>query len=92
MLPSQKIKLYSDDPTLSTMHYQQATKSDEYLDSLGPNGPFLFKLFHNQSQLVAQLQASNNDLQTQMLDAPDDVANMASQAVLAVAWRILTNV
>jgi len=27
-----------------------------------------------------------------MLDAPDDVANAASQAMLAVAWMILTNV
>jgi len=78
------------------MHYQQTTMShqlpDKYWDSLGPNGPFLHKLFHNQSQLVAQLQAANNDLQTQMLDAPDNVANAASQAASAVAWMILTNV
>jgi len=71
------------------MHYQQTTMShqlpDEYWDSLGPNGPFLPEIFHNQSQLVAQLQATNNDLQIQMLDAPDDVANVASQAALAVA-------
>jgi len=42
--------------------------------------------------LVAQLQAANNDLQTQMLDALDNVANVASQAALAVAQTILTNV
>ena len=58
---------------------------DEYWDLLGPTGPFLCELFHNQSQLVTQLQVTNNDLQTQMLDAPDNVANMASQAASAVA-------
>src|SRR5882724_13477450 len=81
---------------LFTMHYQLSAMShqlpDEYWDSLGPNGPFLCELFHNQSQLVAQLQAANNDLQTQMLDAPDDIANAASQAVSAVAQMILTNI
>ena len=78
------------------MHYQQTTMShqlpDKYWDLLGPNGPFLHELFHNQSQLVTQLQAAINDLQTQMLDTPDNVANVASQAALAVAWTILTNV
>ena len=65
---------------------------DEYWDSLGPNSPFLCKIFHNQSQLVTQLQVANNNLQTWMLDAPDDVANAAWEAALAVAWTILTNV
>ena len=65
---------------------------DEYWELLGPNGPFLHEPFHNQSQLVIQLQAANNDLQTQMLDALDDVANAASQATSAVAWMILTNI
>src|SRR5882724_13538058 len=83
-------------PLFFIMHYQLSDMShqlpDECWDSLGPNGPFLCKLFHNQYQLVAQLQAANNDLQTQMLDAPDDVANVASQAALAMAQMILTNV
>src|SRR5882724_4641734 len=78
------------------MHYQQTTMShklpDKYWNSLGPNGSFLHELFHNQSQLVTQLQATNNDLQTQVLDAPDNIANVASQAALAVAQMILTNV
>jgi len=65
---------------------------DEYWDTLGPKGPFLHELFHNQSQLVTQLQAANNDLQTWMLDTPDDVANVDSQAASAVARMILTNV
>ena len=61
---------------------------DEYWDLLGLNGLFLHELFHNQSQLVAQLQVTNNNLQTQMLDALDDVANAASQAASAVAWMM----
>src|SRR5882724_6279085 len=64
---------------------------DEYWESLGPNSPFLHELFHNQLQLVMQLQAANNKLQTRVMDTPDDVANVASQAVLAVAQTILTN-
>ena len=36
--------------------------------------------------------STNNNLQTQMLDAPDDVANAASQAVLALAQTFLMNV
>ena len=71
------------------MHYQLSAMShqlpDEYWDTLGLNGPFLHEFFHNQSQLVTQLQAANNDLQTQVMDAPDDIANVASQAALAVA-------
>src|SRR5882724_12372108 len=62
---------------------------DEYWESLGPNGPFLRELFHNQSQLVTQLQAANNDLETQVMDALDDVANVASQAMSAVAQTVL---
>ena len=65
---------------------------DKYWELLGPNSPFLCELFHNQSQLVTQLQAANNDLQTWVMDAPDDVANVASQAMLAVAQTILTNI
>ena len=77
------------------MHYELSAMShqlpDEYWDSLGLNGPFLCELFQNQSQLVTQLQATNNDLQTQVMDAPDDIANVASQAALAVACTILTS-
>src|SRR5882724_6355960 len=82
-------------PLFFTTYYQQTTMShqlpDEYWESLGPNGPFLWELFHNQSQLVTQLQAANNDLQTRVMDAPDDVAKAASQAASAVARTILTN-
>src|SRR5882724_1354130 len=82
-------------PLLFTTHYQLSSMShqlpDEYWDLLGLNGPFLHKIFHNQSQLVAQLQVTNNDLQTRVMDAPDNVANTASQAALAVAHTILTS-
>src|SRR5882724_13492469 len=64
---------------------------DKYWESLGSNGPFLHELFHNQSQLVMQLQAANNDLQTWVMDALDNVANAASLAASAVAKTILTN-
>src|SRR5882724_2372068 len=82
-------------PLLFTMHYQLPAMShqllDKYWDSLGPNGPFLCELFHNQSQLVTQLQVANNDLQTRVMDAADNVANAASQAASAVACTILTS-
>ena len=39
-----------------------------------------------------QLQAANNDLQTQVMDALDDIANVASQATSPVAQTIFTNV
>ena len=38
-----------------------------------------------------QLQVTNNDLKTWMLDALGDVANVASKAASAVALTILTN-
>ena len=71
------------------MCYQQTTMShqltDKYWESLGPNGPFLCELFHNQLQLVVQLQVANNNLQTWVMDALEDIANVASQAMSAVA-------
>src|SRR5882724_6154557 len=81
---------------LFTMHNQLSAMShqlpDEYWELLVLNSPFLCELFHNQSQLVTQLQAANNDLQTQVMDAPDDIANAASQAASAVACTILTSI
>ena len=65
---------------------------DKHWDSLGPNGPFLCEVFHNQSQQIAQFQVTNNNLKTWMLDALDYIANVASQAALAVARMIFTNV
>ena len=64
---------------------------DKYWDLLGHNSPFQHELFCNQSQFVAQLQETNNNLQARMMDVPDNVANAASQAALALARTILTN-
>jgi len=65
--PSQKIKLNEMTPLFFTTHYQQKTMSHPTPRRIlgvtrGPNGPFLRELFHNQSQLVVQLQVANNDL------------------------------
>jgi len=38
--------------------------TEEYWESLGPNGPFLHELFNTQSQQLAQLQSANNVLKT----------------------------
>jgi len=61
---------------------------DEYWESLGPNGPFLRELFHNQSQQLAQLQTTNNALHDQTLEAQSDITDAAASAI---AQAILTN-
>jgi len=66
--------------------------TNEYWDLLGPNGPFLHELFHNQSQLVQQLQDTNNTLKTQVMDAQDDVSNTVTRAMLAVVQTIIMNI
>src|SRR5882724_8359599 len=78
VFPSQKIKLYPDDPThchlyIITTDCMTLTMShhltEEYWESLGPSGPFLCELFHNQSQQLAQLQTANNVLKGHALEA-----------------------
>ena len=58
---------------------------------LGPNGLFLCKLFHNQSQQLAQLQMVNNTLKDHALEAQGDVTNAAAKAMSSIAQAILTN-
>jgi len=58
---------------------------------LGPNGPFLWSLFHNQSQLIKQLQAFNAALKACIVDNQDDVSNATSRVVSAMAQAILMN-
>src|SRR5882724_7248375 len=65
--------------------------TDEYWESLGPNGPFLCELFHNQSQQLAQLQTTNNALHDRTLEAQSDITDAATKAASAVAQAILTN-
>src|SRR5882724_7009210 len=63
----------------------------EYWESLGPNDPFLCKLFHNQSQQLAQLQTANNPLEDHEMEAQTDVLDVVAKAMSAVAQAILMN-
>jgi len=65
--------------------------TDEYWESLGPNGPFLCELFHNQSQQLTQLQMTNNALHDRTLEAQSDIMDTATKAALAIVQAILTN-
>jgi len=65
--------------------------TDEYWELLGPNGPFLCELFHNQSQQLAQLQTPNNALHDRTLEAQSDITDAAAKATSAVVQAILTN-
>jgi len=65
--------------------------TDKYWELLGPNGPFLCELFHNQSQQLSQLQMTNNTLHIQTLEAQSDITDAATKATSAIAQAILTN-
>src|SRR5882672_3828 len=65
--------------------------TEEYWESLGPNGPFLREILHSQSQQLAQLQAANNALEDRAMDAQTDVSDAAAKATLAIAQAILLN-
>src|SRR5712664_3381492 len=66
--------------------------TEEYWELLGPNGPFLRKILHSQSQQLAQLQATNNALEDRAMDAQTDVSDAAAKAASAVVQAILLNV
>src|SRR5882672_2506487 len=66
--------------------------TEEYWESLGPNGPFLCELFNTQSQQVAQLQSVNNILKDHAMDAQTDVSDAAAKVMSAVVQEILTNI
>jgi len=65
--------------------------TEEYWESLGPNGPFLREILHSQSQQLAQLQAANNALEDRAMDAQTDISDAAAKAASAVAQAILSN-
>ena len=67
----------------------QLTK--EFGDSLGLQGLFLHKLFHDHSQLIAQLQMANSALEDCEMDTQRDVSNVATRAMCSVAQTILMN-
>jgi len=65
--------------------------TEEYWELLGPNGPFLCKLFNTQSQQLAQLQLANNVLEDHAMDAQTDISDAAAKAVSAIVQAILMN-
>src|SRR5882724_3308229 len=65
--------------------------TDKYWESLGPNGPFLCELFHNQSQQLTQLQTTNNALHDQTLEAQSNIMDAAAKVTSAITQAILTN-
>src|SRR6266481_8238520 len=64
---------------------------NEYWESLGPNGPFLWSLFMSQHEQVQQLQDSNMFLQSRVANTHDDITNVASATASAVAQAIVMN-
>jgi len=65
--------------------------TNKYWESLGPNGPFLHELFHNQSQQLTQLQTANNALEDGTMEAQTDILDAAAKAASAIAQAILMN-
>ena len=65
--------------------------TEEYWESLGPNGLFLCKLFNTQSQQLAQLQSANNVLKDCAMDTQTDVSDAAAKAMSVIALATLMN-
>jgi len=65
--------------------------TDDFWDSLGPQGLFLCELFHKQSKLIMQLQLANKALEDQVVQAQGDITNAPVKAASAVAQAILGN-
>ena len=63
--------------------------TEEYWESLGPQGHLLQELFHNQTELITQLHMLNKILEDQAMEAKDDVSDAATKA--ASAQAILMN-
>src|SRR6266481_261270 len=64
---------------------------NKYWESLGPNSPFLQSLFMSQHEQVQQLWETTMFLQSRVTDTRDDITNVASATVSAVAQAITTN-
>ena len=65
--------------------------TNKYWESLGPNGPFLHELFHNQSQQLTQVQTANNALEDHTMEAQTNILDAVAKTMLTVAQAILTN-
>ena len=66
--------------------------TDKFWESLGPQGLFLCKLFHKQSQLIVQLQTVNNALVDHAMETQDNVLDAAAKAKSSVVQATLSNV
>ena len=64
---------------------------NEYWESLGQNGLFLWSLFQGQHEQLQQLQELNTFLQSRVTDTWDDITNVASATASTVAQAITTN-
>ena len=64
---------------------------NEYWESPGQNGPFLWSLFMGQQEQVQQLRESNAFLQSRVTDMHDDITNVASTTASTVAQAIVVN-
>ena len=64
---------------------------NEYWDSLGQNGPFLWSRFMGQHEQLQQLREPNTFLQNQVTDTWDDITNVALATASAVAQAITMN-
>ena len=64
---------------------------NEYWESLGQNGLFLWSLFEGQHEQLQQLKESNAFLQTRVADMHDDITNVASATAFAMAQAFAVN-
>ena len=87
--PSQKIKLYIDNPTHNNPNIMSDQLPNEYWESLGQNGLFLWSLFQGQHEQLQQLKELNAFLQSRVTDTRDDITNVASAMASAVAQAII---
>jgi len=63
--------------------------TNELWDPLGLQGYFLCKIFHNHSELIAQLQMANNALEDQVMQAQGDVTNATAKTMSAMGTGYL---
>ena len=97
MSPSQKIKLYPDNPihrcphiTINTLYYVTLSHR-RILGVTRTQWPLLHELFHTQSQQLAQLQTANNTLEDHAIEAQTDILDAAAKVTSTVVQEILMN-
>ena len=65
--------------------------TEEYWESLGPNGLFLHELFNTQSQQLSQLQSANSILKDHAMDTQTNISDAAAKAMSAISQAIPMN-